>query len=234
MRGLDLFSGAGGATRGYMDAGHEMVGVDWRPQPRYAGSRFILQDVMVLLTDERFISGFDFIHASPPCQFFSSTSRLSQNGGGKMDLLTPTLDYARTKYADKVWIIENVPEAPLPHDETIMLCGSQFPNLCSNLDPRRQLRRHRKFYLQNLEVPAYPKVSTDRFKGSRKAETCKHNGFRPLGVYGHLGDNVPGGGSTAGTMSEASALMGIDGMLWRELREAIPPAYTHFIGRHIG
>lgn len=234
MLGLDLFCCAGGATAGYIKAGHSMVGVDWRPQPRYIGESFLEVDVRAILHNEKFVRQFDFIHASPPCQIFSATARLTQNADGKTDLLTPTLDWARTTYRDMVWIVENVPEAPMPADQTILLCGSQFPELVSCYDPRRQLRRHRKFWLQHLEVPAYPKVSADRFKGTRKSQTCRHNGFRPLGVYGSLSDNVPGGGSTAGDMAEASALMGIEWMLWRELREAIPPAYTHFIGRHIG
>lgn len=35
MRVLDLFCGAGGATRGYVDAGHEVYGVDLHYQPSY-------------------------------------------------------------------------------------------------------------------------------------------------------------------------------------------------------
>jgi hypothetical protein len=60
---LDLFSGAGGCARGYQQAGFYVVGVDHRPQPRYAGDEFIQADATLFPLD-----GFDAIHASPPCQ----------------------------------------------------------------------------------------------------------------------------------------------------------------------
>jgi hypothetical protein len=43
-------------------------------------------------------------------------------------------------------------------------------------------------------------------------------------------DEIPGGGHTAKTMSEANEAMGIEWMIWGELVEAIPPDYTHHIG----
>jgi DNA (cytosine-5)-methyltransferase 1 len=60
---LDLFSGAGGAARGYQRAGFHVTGVDIRPQPHYAGDEFIQADAMTYP-----LEGFDAIHASPPCQ----------------------------------------------------------------------------------------------------------------------------------------------------------------------
>ena len=57
---------------GYSRAGFYVVGVDIKPQPRYAGDEFIQADI----TAEDFewdmdIWSFDAIHASPPCQVYS-------------------------------------------------------------------------------------------------------------------------------------------------------------------
>jgi DNA (cytosine-5)-methyltransferase 1 len=48
---LDLFSGAGGAARGYQRAGFDVTGVDIRPQPHYIGDVFIQADAMTYPLD---------------------------------------------------------------------------------------------------------------------------------------------------------------------------------------
>lgn len=68
---LDLFSGAGGAARGYQQAGFFVLGVDINPQPNYAGDDFIQADVLEFLSGQRmgWIQALaDAVHASPPCQ----------------------------------------------------------------------------------------------------------------------------------------------------------------------
>src|SRR6185437_7851072 len=67
VRALDLFCGAGGATKGLQNAGFHVTGVDLKRSPRYCGDVFIQADALTV--DPR---GFDFIWASPPCQAHTS------------------------------------------------------------------------------------------------------------------------------------------------------------------
>ena len=107
----------------------------------------------------------------------------------------------------KPYVIENVPGAPLINP--VQLCGSAFG---------LKVRRHRLFE-SNLEL---------------QGTQCFHKEQgRPIGIYGSMRDEIPGGGHTAKTMPEAEQAMGIDWMIWGELVEAIPPAYTREIGKQL-
>lgn len=206
---LDLFCKAGGASKGYADAGFDVVGVDIKNQKRYP-FEFIQADALEVLQDKSFIDQFDFIHASPPCQTHSATRHLRQAQGRtttKIDLIPQTRSALEAILDENRligYVIENVPGAPLI--DPITICGSYFG---------LGVRRHRLFE-SNLKL-----------KGTR----CNHKDQgRPVGVYGSMRDNIPSGGRTANTMEEASQAMGIDWMIWTELVEAIPPAYTAYIG----
>ena len=160
MRMLDLFCGAGGCSRGYHDgftaAGLdvEVVGVDVNPQPNYP-YEFVQADAMTFPLD-----GFDFIHASPPCQAFSVARVIHDND--HPDLLTPTRE--RLIAAGVPWVMENVPGAPMRRD--VVLCGSMFGD--------RRLRRHRWFELWDATLmPLVP--------------PCHHE-FERVSVFGHGGD----------------------------------------------
>lgn len=210
MKMLDLFCGAGGATRGYQRAGFVVTGIDLKHGRRYVGDEYIRGDVMEYL-DPDFLGKFDFVHASPPCQSFSITKNLRNAQGGKLketggDLLEPVreaLDAAQVPY-----VIENVVQAPLL--DPIILCGSMFG---------LKVRRHRAFET-NM------KLTLDK--------VCDHKGQgRPVGVYGGMRDNIPQGGRTAHSMEEANEAMGIDWMVWRELCESIPPVYTEYLGDQV-
>ena len=192
---------------GYHRAGFDVVGVDINPQPHYP-FEFHLGDALAYPTE-----GFDAIHASPPCQEVSSTRHLRDAQGKKgrtVNLIPQTRD--RLRASGLPYVIENVPRAPL--EDPIWLCGSMFSLRCE----RGPLRRHRGF---ESNVPLVAPADTHRDLG------------RPVGVYGSMRDDIPAGGRTAQSISEAQELMGIDWMPWSRLVEAIPPAYTEAIGKQL-
>jgi DNA (cytosine-5)-methyltransferase 1 len=204
-RVLDLFCGAGGASMGYAKAGYEVVGMDIKHGKRYP-FEYIRRDVMTLRPED--LEGFDLIHASPPCQTYSVTKHLRVAQGkstSKQDLLAQVRSLLVV--SEIPYVIENVKGAPLI--DPVQLCGSAFG---------LKVRRHRLF------------ESSMELKGTE----CNHNQQgKPVGIYGSMRDEIPGGGHTAKTMPEAHEAMGIDWMIWGELVEAIPPAYTHYIGQQI-
>jgi DNA (cytosine-5)-methyltransferase 1 len=86
---IDLYCGAGGATKGYQQAGFYVVGVDIAPQPNYCGDAFIQMDAlefMAYLAHFGWVSTFEHVirlddiaafHGSPPCQANISSSSTS-------------------------------------------------------------------------------------------------------------------------------------------------------------
>lgn len=100
---LDLFCGAGGCSVGYHRAGFDAVGVDIKPQPNYP-FKFHQADALEFL-ESGWSDWFDAIHASPPCQAFT-TARVI-HGREHPDLLTPTRDLLNA--SGLPWVIENVP-----------------------------------------------------------------------------------------------------------------------------
>ena len=190
---------------GYHHAGFVVNGLDIKNGKRYPFEYFRL-DFTTL--DVAMLRGYDFIHASPPCQTFSITKNLRNAQGkstDKLDLLEPTRKLLQESGVP--YIIENVPGAPLI--DPVMLCGSAFG---------LKVRRHRLFE-SNLKLTG---------------TQCNHKAQgRPVGVYGSMKDEIPNGGKTATTMQEAHEAMGIDWMIWGELVEAIPPAYTKHLGKQV-
>lgn len=204
MRCLDLFCGAGGAGMGYHRAGFEVVGWDIEHHPDYPFEHHT-GDALDVLADVDYVRRFDLVHASPPCQAYSTAT---PDPSRHPDLVGPVRDLLQ--FAGVPCIIENVPGAPLDHP--VMLCGSSFG---------LRVRRHRLF------------ESSIFLLGS----PCQHGTVPPVGVYGDHPDPReyfrPDGtrrGAKATSVADAQQAMGIDWMGWADLAEAIPPAYTEFLG----
>lgn len=104
---LDLFCGAGGCAVGYSRAGFEVVGVDSAPMSRFP-FEFHQADALEYLAEHG--HEFDAIHASPPCQAYS-TLRHMPHAKKHPDLVAVTR--AALLAANKPYVIENVPGAPL-------------------------------------------------------------------------------------------------------------------------
>ena len=186
---------------GYHRAGFDVVGVDINPQPHYP-FEFHQADAMTFPLD-----GFDAIHASPPCQRYSSATR---DRSGHPDLYEPIR--SRLIASGVAYVIENVIGAPYSHG--IVLCGSMFGLTADG----EWLQRHRNFetsWFMFQPACAHP---TDR---------------RPITV---TGDSFVSpvvkewAHSRQGTWELAQRLFDIDWMNRRELVLAIPPAYSAFIG----
>lgn len=202
---LDLFCGGGGAAKGYQRAGFYVIGVDNKPQPNYCGDAFYLGDAL-----ESSIYGFDAIHASPPCQKY--TKKVSTWGRKRTynheyeDLLSQTRELLQG--SGLPYVIENVEGSPL--NGTVMLCGTMFG---------LRIIKHR-FFEVNFDMPLFSPA------------VCNHKD-----VY----NPWQGANRTAVKMREA---MGIDWLpmaggnsrkdnITGDLYNAIPPAYTEYIGKYL-
>lgn len=232
MRLLDLFCGAGGAAMGYHRAGFEVVGVDIKPQPHYP-FEFHQADAIEYLAEHG--CEFDVIHASPPCQAFSAMTngRWQDRLKNHPDLIDPT-----RKLLCKIgrpYIIENVIGAPLI--DPIMLCGTMF---ALETKAKSQLRRHRLFecsFSPNSLLPPCNHRNNASVIGVYGGGQHPQRRRIPstIGVYGHAGGSSKRDylDFSCFTTKDRRDAMGIDWMTGNELSQAIPPAYTEFIGRQL-
>lgn len=218
---LDLFCGAGGAGEGYARAGFRVVGCDLDPKPLrrnphecYQGDALAVLDT--LLAGETWhgyrLCDFAVIHASPPCQGYSVSKGLAR---GDKPLLIETVR-GRLERSGLPWIIENVTGARRHLPASVMLCGTLFG---------LHVYRHRYFESSHLLFsPA----------------ACQHPTYLLDGylcVYGHLARRRQHGNKgnryERATVAEARAAMGIEWMTQGELSQAIPPAYTAWLGSQL-
>jgi len=207
-------------------AGFNVIGVDIDPQPNYpytfhqGDAVHILRDLVLsdilgtpaLIAGEQYIlSDFAAIHASPPCQAYSTITPDKSKHERLIHVVREMLVESGLPY-----VIENVAGARKELIDPVMLCGSSF-----NL----RVRRHR-FFESNIHLMSVP---------------CAHGTQgQPVGVYGDHWDREevrrPDGtsrGVKARSLDEAREAMGMPWATWRGCAEAIPPVYTEWIGNQL-
>ena len=117
----------------------------------------------------------------------------------------------------KPYVIENVMGAKKHLRASLMLCGSMFG---------LPMQRHRLFEIGNTDLFIYPPSSCDHRKAT-------------IGVYGHsVWDSAIEGTRRKDGKRRPDSVpveigrraMGITWMSQQELAQAIPPAYTKYIG----
>jgi DNA (cytosine-5)-methyltransferase 1 len=217
---LDVFSGAGGAGYGYHLAGFEVVGLDIKPQNHYP-LEFHQGDALAVL--DTLIAGnqwngytlddFDSIHSSPECKAYTVCN------------LSPKQNYQmligevrqRLQRIGKPYVIENVAGAKKHMQASLVLCGTMFG---------LPMERHRLF---ESNVFMFPPAM------------CDHS-IAHIAVYGHSvwdswleGTPRKDGRKRPDSVSieVGRRAMQIDWMNIEELAEAIPPAYTRFLGEQL-
>lgn len=197
---LDLYCCGGGAGKGYSLAGFDVVGVDIEKQPKYP-FEFYLSDAIEYLMKN--YGDFDAVHASPPCQAYTLAGQQHRKSGKEYKDL---VEVTRGALIDTglPFVIENVPHSPLI--DPVELCGSMFD---------LQTYRHRLFESNFKIVP--PHHPDHVAKNTKMGRAPVEGEF--IQVVGHF-SGVP----------FARKAMGIDWLGQKELAQAIPPAYTEYIG----
>lgn len=209
LRLLDLCCGVGGAARGYELAGFTPLGVDLARDLHYPYG-YVVDDALSFL--RRHGGDYDAIHASPPCQRHSSLTKGTNQGREYVDLIASLRRMLNRNGCP--YVIENVVGAPLRRD--LVLCGEMFG---------LAVIRHRIFELGGWELDEVPAhvPHRGRVAAMRHSETFDGPYF---GIYGD------GGGK--GTTQQWQAALGIDWTRSRaQLAQAIPPAYTRWIGEQL-
>lgn len=211
----DVCCCAGGATYGYQDAGFHVTGVDVVAYGDYCGDMFMMADAVEFILDTT--GQFEFYHASPPCQAYSAptkgTNRTHRGSASPdyPDILYPIRE--ALKRTGRPWVIENVRDAPI--EKHLMLCGEMF-----GLGVLQE--RYFEFGGPRPSQPVHPE-----HRGYVRG--WRHGVWRDgpyVAAYGQ------GGGK-----AKAWEIQAAKKIWWthdrKALCEAIPPAYTEYIGGFI-
>jgi DNA (cytosine-5)-methyltransferase 1 len=218
---VDAFCKAGGAGMGYHRAGFDVVGIDIEPQPRYP-FEFIQGNVFDLLPQ---VVGWYrpvAIHGSPVCKVHSDLKAFAAEHHTNQIPQTREMFEA----TGLPYVIENVEGAPLL--DPVWLCGSMFG---------LGVQRHRGFELGRWKA-AQPACRHAEQAAASPMYLVKryHSGhpvITPSPVIGVIGVYGRGQGLGPGEVDLWRKAMGIDWMVRDELSQAIPPAYTEYIGAQI-
>lgn len=213
MRALDLFCGAGGATKGLQMAGFHVTGVDIKPQPHYCGDGFLQLDIMAL--NRPGLLGYDFIWASPPCQF-ATALRTMPNAKPHENLIPRTREMLEA--SGRPYVIENVEGARAHLRNPFRLRGTMFGLGTAGA----QLLRER-YFETSFAVGSLP---SDEFDSEAPV----------IGIYGgHYRNRRRAAGLNREapdfSAEDGKVAMQIDWMTGNELSQAIPPAYSEWIAR---
>ncbi|MDT0411395.1 MULTISPECIES: DNA cytosine methyltransferase [Streptomyces] len=215
---LDLFCCAGGAATGYARAGFDVVGVDIADRPNYPYT-WHRADALAFLTgllDSGEIARFNAVHTSPPCQAgcaLTVGTNASRGWGRSHVQLIPELRTLLDR-TGLPWVLEQ-PTGKAPVRADVRLCGEMFG---------LAVIRHRVFELGGWGAPQPAHVP---HRGPVRG--WRHGVYRDgpyVAAYGS------GGGKA--TVPEMQHAMGITWTNEREeLTEAIPPAYTEWLGAQL-
>jgi DNA (cytosine-5)-methyltransferase 1 len=183
------------------------VGVDINPQPHYP-FEFHQADALTYP-----LEGFDAYHASPPCQeysvSFNTMSKFSQHRYPK--LIQPIRELLIS--TGKPYVIENVLGAKY---KTTQIDGLQAHFLCGTMFGK-EYHRHRKF------ETSFFWLSPGNCRGKVKA------GYGT----GIINRTMTLCHNSKAIVTAAANQFEIDWMKQSELTEAIPPAYTEYIGKYL-
>ena len=241
---LDLFCGAGGATRGYQEAGFHVIGMDIQPQPHYCGDQFVQGDAIDYLDWAADLALFRRLEKVtwPPeapaaaiqvlkeSRFWQPT--LDPANIAVIHASPPCHDHSALKAVSGAdwtgWMLsvcqKLLPEIG-PHwvienvpgarmPGAVTVCGAAVGCHTDTENGRVWLKRHRQFQSDVLLL----------------VPPCAHQGRRTIGCYGN-GDG--GGRGGKGRFKDRKQAMGIGWMNRKELGQAIPPAYTEMIGAQL-
>jgi hypothetical protein len=226
---LDICCRMGGATKGLQRAGFYVIGVDIEPQSGYPGDRFVVEDGLLVL--EHWDEVLDEIGVRPsliwqswPCQE-ANTATMTNRKRGIADAHRQFIPEARA-LSDRIGIPYVLEQPASSRKSTIRrdltLCMDTFKG---DMKPP-WVQKHRSFEFGCWTGIPWP----------RQPEHVKHPGKVRGWRHGEYFDGpyVAGYGNGGGkaTAEELRHAMGIDWMTDRfDLCEAIPPAYSEYIGK---